>query len=229
MSGCAGRALRAVDRAETVTLARLADLERASAEVLAVHRMEGSRGIGARHFQKAESLRRTGGLVGHERKRFDLSVRRKGVVNGFRGGGEWQIANIKFGQVELPGLEMNGCAACGGTRSGWRKDQGRVQATLVAEQACDFRLESGEQTFRRLGINSLPCACWDGLGPFPTTFNASWRGHPRNRAGAGIFRARSAPPSRHPRSCLSGGFRRVRRTRARADRSSNRGASPHRS
>ena len=79
---------------------RLVDFQFTAAEDRAIQRLHGAHGVGTRHLDEAESLRRAGSSIRHELKRFDGSVRRKGAAHRIFGGGERQIANIEFGQFK---------------------------------------------------------------------------------------------------------------------------------
>ena len=77
---------------------RFIDLERATAEVLAVQGLHGALRIGARHFHEAEAARLARVAVVHQRDLFDRAVGSEQGAHRIVGGAEGKISNVKFGQ-----------------------------------------------------------------------------------------------------------------------------------
>jgi hypothetical protein len=80
---------------------RFIDLQRATAEVLAVEGLHGALRIGARHFHEAEAARLARVAIVHEGDFFNRSVRGEQGADRFVGRAEREISNIKFGQEKI--------------------------------------------------------------------------------------------------------------------------------
>jgi hypothetical protein len=74
------------------------DLQRATAEVLAVQGLHGLLGVRARHFDEAEAARLARVTVIDERDFFHVAVGREQGAHRIFGSAEGKISNVKFGQ-----------------------------------------------------------------------------------------------------------------------------------
>ena len=83
-------------RCATIALLGLIDLERTTAEVLAVERLHGARGIGIRHLDETKTAWAAGLAIVHQGHLVDGAVGCKEGAHLVFGGGERKISNVKF-------------------------------------------------------------------------------------------------------------------------------------
>jgi len=83
-------------RGATITLLGFVDLQRTTAEVLAIERLHGAGGIGIRHFNEAEATGASGFAIVHQRHFVDGAVGGEVGAHLVFGGVKRQISNVKF-------------------------------------------------------------------------------------------------------------------------------------
>jgi hypothetical protein len=83
-------------RGAAIALLGLVDLQRATAEVLAIESLHGALCIGARHFDEAEATRASGFAIVHQRHLVDGAVGGEVGAHLVFGGVKRQISNVKF-------------------------------------------------------------------------------------------------------------------------------------
>ncbi|HET9475054.1 MAG TPA: hypothetical protein VFO82_14240 [Steroidobacteraceae bacterium] len=83
-------------RGATITLLRFIDLQRTTAEVLAIERLHGAGGIGIRHLDETKTAGAAGFAIVHQRHLVDGAVGCKEGAHLIFGGGERKITNVKF-------------------------------------------------------------------------------------------------------------------------------------
>src|ERR1043165_6105221 len=88
-------------RGATIALLGFIDLQRTTAEVLAIESLHGARGIGARHFDEAEATGASGFAIVHQRHLFNGAMGGEVGTHLVFGGIERQISNVKFHPEEL--------------------------------------------------------------------------------------------------------------------------------
>lgn len=84
----------AATTAATLALLGLADFQRTAVEVLAVERLGGAGGIGARHFHETEATRAAGIAVVDQSDLFNGSMGCEEGANRIFGGREGKISNV---------------------------------------------------------------------------------------------------------------------------------------
>jgi hypothetical protein len=94
--GFAAAAAEVTARSSTLTLLGFVDLERATAKVLAIERLHGARGIGARHLDETEATRAAGFAIVDQGHLVDGAMGSKKGAHGIFGGSERKISNVKF-------------------------------------------------------------------------------------------------------------------------------------
>src|SRR5689334_10037902 len=88
-------------RGATVTLLRFIDLQRTTAEVLAIERLHGAGGIGIRHFDETEATRAAGFAIVHQGHLVDGAMGCEVGAHLIFGGIERKISNVKFHPEQL--------------------------------------------------------------------------------------------------------------------------------
>ena len=88
-------------RGATITLLRFIDLQRTTAEVLAIERLHGAGGIGIRHLDETEATRAAGFAIVHQGHLVDGAMGCEVGAHLIFGGIERKISNVKFHPEEL--------------------------------------------------------------------------------------------------------------------------------
>jgi len=88
-------------RGATITLLRFIDLQRTTAEVLAIERLHGAGGIGVRHFDETKTAWAAGLAIVNKGDLVDGAVGGKEGAHLVFGGGERKISNVKFRHKQL--------------------------------------------------------------------------------------------------------------------------------
>ena len=83
-------------RGATITLLGFVDLQRTTAEVLAIERLHGAGGIGIRHFDETKTAWAAGLAIVHQGHLVDGAMGGKEGAHLVFGGGERKISNVKF-------------------------------------------------------------------------------------------------------------------------------------
>src|SRR5689334_14499768 len=101
LEAAAAASTEVATRGAALALLGFIDLQRTTAEILAIERLHGAGGIGIRHFDEAEAARAAGFAIVHQGHLVDGAVGGEEGAHLIFGGSERQISNVKFHPEQL--------------------------------------------------------------------------------------------------------------------------------